>query len=573
MSDSSKTICIVGGVAGGASCATRCRRLDEQAEIILYERGPYVSFANCGLPYHIGGAIAERDDLLVQTPQGLQKRYNIDVRIKHEVVAVNAADKTITVRDLDSDTESTQPYDALVLSPGAEPIRPPFARAAADRVLSLRNMEDMDTIIEAIEKRKPASVAVIGAGYIGLEMTEALHERSIGVDLIELLPQVFAPVDPEIAAPLAQHMQDKGIRLHLGHAVEAIEPTDRGVSLAMDHGRSIPADLVILAIGVKPEVDLARRAGLAIGKTGGIQVDAHMQTSDAAIWAVGDAVEVEHFVGQTPSLIPLAGPANRQGRIAADNIFGGQSVYKASQGTAVCKVFDLTVGMTGQSAKALDKLGRRYETVFVHPASHASYYPNACQITLKLLFDPAEGTILGAQAVGGESIDKRIDVLATAQRAGMRVQDLVDLELSYAPPYGSAKDPVNYAGFVASNAMTGLSPLCHTADMLDPGGAVLLDVRTAGEVAKGTIPGAMHIPIDELRSRLDELPKDKPIRVFCQVGLRGHLACRTLRLNGYEASNYTGGYKTFQAVTWTPAEGETVWDHTHQVPHQPGKNS
>lgn len=549
-----KKLLIVGGVAGGASAAARARRLDENAEIILFERGPDISFANCGLPYHIGGTIAEREKLLVTSPDMMRKRFGIDIRTRTEVISIDRDKKEVVAKNRETDEEYRESYDALVLSPGAEPMRPPIPGIDNPKVLTLRNLQDMDRIIETLELHaidrpdviSKKTVAVIGGGYIGLEMAEALVERDLKVSLIELAPQVMAPADKEMTTPLHQELIKHGVDLRLNTSVTAFAPADDGLELELSDGQQLIVDLAILAIGVKPENGLASAAGLELGSTGGILVDEHMQTSDPAIYAVGDAVEVLDFATQQPALIPLAGPANRQGRIAADNIFGRESVYNQTQGTAICKVFDLAIGMTGLSEKSAKRSGIAYEKIVVHPMSHASYYPGAQPLSLKLLFTPDTGKVLGAQAVGADGIDKRIDVVAVAIRAGLTVYDLEDMELSYAPPYGSAKDPVNYAGFVASNALRGDVALCHVEDALNPAeNQKLLDVRTPREVAQGTIPGAMNIPVDELRDQLSQLPKDTEWLVFCQVGLRGYLACRILAQNGFQCRNLTGGYKTW----------------------------
>jgi NADPH-dependent 2,4-dienoyl-CoA reductase/sulfur reductase-like enzyme/peroxiredoxin family protein/rhodanese-related sulfurtransferase/TusA-related sulfurtransferase len=559
-----KRVVIVGGVAGGASAAARARRLNEAAEIIVFERGPHISFANCGMPYYIGGTIRDRERLLVQTAAGMRQRYRLDIRTHHEVERIDPRARTLTVRNLESGATTTEPYDALILSPGAEPVRPPIPGADHRQVFTLRSLVDMDRIKRAVDAENPGRAVIIGGGYIGLEMAEALRRRNLAVTLVELAPQVFVAADPEMVAPIHQQLAMNGVDLRLGTSVTAIAVAAAGSDEAADllrvqlsTGESVAAGLVILAVGVRPEVKLAREAGLAIGPTGGIVVDVHMRTSDPAIYAVGDAAEVTHFVAGTQALIPLAGPANRQGRIAADNLFGRPSVYRQTQGTAICKVFDLAIGMTGLSEKALRKAGSAYEKIYVHPASHASYYPGAAPMTLKLLFDPADGRILGAQAVGADGIDKRIDVIATAMRGRLTVRDLGDLELSYAPPYGSAKDPVNYAGFVASGVLDGDVRLCHTEDMVHPSAdQLLVDVRTPGEVAAGTIPGAVNVPLDALRDRLGELPKDKELLVFCQAGLRGYLACRTLSQNGFRCRNLTGGYKIFRATVGSPPTGK-----------------
>jgi len=545
-----KKIVIIGGVAGGASAAARARRLSEDAEIILIERGEYVSFANCGLPYHIGGAIPDRNRLLVQTPAMLYGNLRIDVRTQTEAIAIDRERKEVTLRNVTTGSEQKLSYDKLVLSPGAEPIRPPIAGSDDPRVLTLRSMGDMDAIIKVLDETKPERSIIVGGGYIGLEMAEALRERGIEVTLVELSNQVMGPVDPEMATPLHQHLVLHGVDLRLETSVTAFSDAEGALRAQLSTGETLDCGIAILAVGVKPETGLAKDAGLAIGERGGIKVDDHMRTSDPDIYAVGDAIEVTDFVGGFATLVPLAGPANRQGRIAADNIFGRDTTYKHTQGTGICKVFDLAVGMTGMSEKSLKRAGMAYEKVYIHPASHASYYPGATLISLKLLFDPANGKVLGAQAVGSDGVDKRIDVLAVAIRAGLTVYDLEELELSYAPPYGSAKDPVNYAGFVAANVLRGDGGICHTDEMVDPReDQVLLDVRKEFEIAAGMIPGAVHIPLDELRDRIGELSKDKEYLAYCGVGLRGYLACRILTQTGYRCRNYTGGIKTYSAVT------------------------
>ena len=540
---------IIGGVAGGASAAARARRLNEAAQITMFERGEHISFANCGLPYHIGGTIADRSKLLIQTPQAMKSRFNIDVRTKSEVIGIDRKAKEVIVRDLAQNREYRQAYDKLVLSPGAEPIRPNIPGIGSKNVFTLRSIADMDAIKAAVDKNPAGRVLIVGGGYIGLEMAEVLRGRNIEVTLAELEQQVFGPIDFEMASLVTAQLKLHGVDLRLGNSVTAIEECDSGLRVRLSSGDTVGCSLAIIAVGVRPENKLAKDAGLTIGSRGGIIVDEHMQTSDPDIYAVGDAIEVEDYVGGFASLVPLAGPANRQGRIAADNIMGQTSTYRKTQGTGICKVFDLAVGMTGLSEKTLKRLGRSYEKVYVHPASHATYYPGASQISLKLIFDPANGKLLGAQAVGSDGVDKRIDVLATAMRAEMTVRDLKDLELAYAPPYGSAKDPINYAGFVATNVLDGAVKICHVEDMLNPSERQLLvDVRMPAEVEAGTISGAINIPVDQLRSRLNELPKDKELLVFCQVGLRGYVACRILSQNGYNCRNLTGGYKTFRAT-------------------------
>jgi len=541
----SKRIVIVGGVAGGASAAARARRLSEGARIVLFERGPHVSFANCGLPYHIGGDIPDRRKLLVQTPESLKARFRLDVRVNAEVLSIDREARQVLVRERLTGREYREGYDALVLSPGAEPVRLPVPGADDPRVLTLRNLEDMDAILVEADSASVEHAVVVGAGYIGLEMAEAFEGRGLKVTVVERLPQVLSVADPEMVFPLQEELARNRVDLRLGTSVKAFQPAAAGLDVLLDDGSVIHAGLAVVAIGVRPEVKLAREAGLALGPTGGIRVDDRMQTSDPAIWAVGDAVEVRDLILETPALIPLAGPANRQGRLAADAILGRPGRYKDTQGTAVVKVFDLTFAMTGASEKALVRQERSFRKVYVHAADHATYYPGAKPITLKLLFDPEDGRILGAQAVGIAGVDKRMDVLAVALRAGLTVFDLEDLELSYAPPYGSAKDPVNMAGFVAANVLKGDAELWELDELATPGDALLVDVRTAVEFAQGTIPGAVNLPVDDLRERLPELPRDRELRLFCQVGLRGYVACRMLGQLGYRCRNLSGGYRVY----------------------------
>jgi NADPH-dependent 2,4-dienoyl-CoA reductase/sulfur reductase-like enzyme/rhodanese-related sulfurtransferase len=540
-------ILIVGGVAGGASAAARARRLSEDAEIVLFERGPDVSFANCGLPYHLGGVIAERNKLLVQTPESLYARFDLDVRINTEVVAVDPEAQVVVARNLKTGRESRERYDALVLSPGAEPVRPPIPGVDHPRVFTLRNLGDMDAILRAIQAGGAGRALLVGAGFIGLELAEQLRQRGLSVTLAEKLDHVLSVADPEMVVPVQDELAAHGIDLRLGRFVAGFEADGPGLAATLDDGSRIPCDLAILGVGVRPETRLAREAGLAIGPTGGILVDDRMRTSRANIYAVGDAVEVRDFVSGDPALVPLAGPANRQGRIAAEVILGRDSRYQGTQGTAVCKVFDQCFAMTGLSEAALARKGLPFHRIYVHPADHATYYPGAQAITLKLLFEPGTGRILGAQAVGRAGVDKRMDVLATAQRAGLTVYDLENLELCYAPPYGSAKDVINMAGFVAANVLRGDVALWEPEELAGlAGNQVLVDVRTFQENARGTIPGAVCAPVDELRDRLDQFPKDKELLVFCQVGLRGYVAARLLAQHGYRVRNLAGGYRRYQ---------------------------
>ncbi|EKO3429525.1 FAD-dependent oxidoreductase [Vibrio fluvialis] len=559
-------IVIIGGVAGGASAAARARRLSEDAQIIMFERGPFVSFANCGLPYHIGGDIKERANLLLQTPESFLARFNVDVRVMNEVVRINRADKTITVRNLLDQSEYEESYDFLLLSPGAGPIVPPIPGLDNPLTHSLRNIPDMDRILETIQMNQPDHATVIGGGFIGLEMMEAFHQLGIKTTLIEMADQVMTPVDREMAGFAHAEIRAKGIDLRLGVALQAVEfkpatsmpSIDSGeniehqhmngeLDLTLSNGETLTTDILIMAIGVRPETKLAAEAGLQIGELGGIYTNEHMQTSDPNIYAVGDAIEEKDFVTGQSTLVPLAGPANRQGRMAADNMLGRSETYQGTQGTAICKIFDLAVASTGKNEKQLKRAGIEYEKVYVHTASHASYYPGAEIVSFKMLFDPKSGKIFGAQAVGKDGIDKRIDVMAVAQRAGMTVEQLQHLELTYAPPYGSAKDVINQAAFVATNIMKGDAKAIHF-DEIDSltDEQVLLDVRNPGELQNvGYLPGAINIPVDQLRQRMNELPKDKEIIIYCQVGLRGNVAYRQLVNNGYKARNLLGGYRTY----------------------------
>jgi len=544
--NTAQKILIIGGVAGGASAAARARRLSETAEIILFERGEYISFANCGLPYHIAGTITNRDQLLIQTPQTMKKRSNIDVRINNEVLSINREKKTITVLDKKTNNQYQESYDQLILSPGASPIKPNLPGIENSKIVTLRNIPDMDKINQHIDTHNTKHAVVIGGGYIGLEMTEALHQRGLDISLIELSNQVMGPIDPEMATLLHQELSLNNIDLRLGISVTSFQEHNNKLVVNLSNDEKIETDLAILAIGVKPENKLAKESGLSIGKLGGILVNKYMQTSDPSIYAVGDAIEVTDFVSTQNVLIPLAGPANRQGRIAADNIFGKQSEYKNTQGTGICKVFNLTVGMTGNNEKSLKRNNIAYEKIYIHPNDHASYYPGTTAMTLKLLFDPNNGKVLGAQAIGQNGIDKRIDLLALAIRSELTVFNLADSELSYAPPYGSAKDPINYAGFVASNVINKDVAIFHTEEInfLNPN-TYLVDVRTPQEFSINHIPNAINIPVDELRNRLTELPQEKEIYVYCKVGLRGYLATRILSQHGYRSKNLSGGFTTY----------------------------
>jgi NADPH-dependent 2,4-dienoyl-CoA reductase/sulfur reductase-like enzyme/rhodanese-related sulfurtransferase len=545
---------IVGGVAGGASAAARARRLSEDAEIILLERGPDVSFANCGLPYYIGGAIAERDKLLVVSAERLRQRFRLDVRTGASVEKINRQAKTLRVRDLGTGHAYEERYDKLILSPGAAPFRPPIPGADLPGVVTLRTLADTDHIKQKVDGGVRHAI-LLGAGFIGLELAENFVRRGVETSVLELARQVLPPFDAEMTTPIAARLTERGVRLMLGQTAECIEATSNGLSLRLTSGEKLDAPLVVLGIGVRPENRLAVEAGLEVGPRGGIRVNEHMQTSDADIYAVGDAVEVTDFVTGERVQVPLAGPANRQGRLAADHIFGKPARYRGTQGTAIVGLFGLTAAMTGASEKTLKRLGRVYRKVYVHPGHHAGYYPGAESMTLKLLFEPPSGKLLGAQAVGGAGVDKRIDVLAVAIQASLTVFDLEEAELCYAPQYGAAKDPINMASFVAAGLLRGDHPQTDADSLIADNGLsspLLLDVRTPQEFACGHIPGAVNIPVDDLRSRLAEVPKDRQIVAYCQVGQRGYLATRMLLHAGYQASNLGGGYKTYQLFHSTP---------------------
>ncbi len=552
---SSKRIIIVGGVAGGASAAARARRLSEEAEIIVFERGPHVSFANCGLPYYVGGEIGEESNLLLQTPASLHARFNLDVRVRSEVLSINREANRVKVRDLSSGREYEEDYDALVLAPGASPIKPPLPGIDGEGHFTVRNIPDVEGITTWLRQGAARNAVVVGGGYIGLEMAEQLRKRGLNVTLVEALPQLMAPLDPEMASWIAQELRANGVDLVLNDAVASFEEPQVGEGarasvVMLKSGRRIPADVVVLGLGVRPDAKLAKEAGVEIGATGGIRVNDRMQTSDPFIWAVGDAVEVRDVISGIPSVIPLAGPANRQGRIAADNIFGRGSRYQGTYGTAIVRVFKLAAACTGANEKCLRKAGIACHAVHLHPGSHAGYYPGAAPIALKLLFAPGTGKLLGAQAVGPDGVDKRIDVLATALKGGMTVHDLAELELAYSPPFGSAKDPINLAGMAAQNVLAGDIALAqwHEVGALDPKNTVLLDVRTDTERNAGFIPGSLHIPLHQLRNRLGELPRDREIVVSCQSGQRSYFACRLLNQRGFRTRNLTGSYRTWKTA-------------------------
>ncbi|EMY1073324.1 FAD-dependent oxidoreductase [Salmonella enterica] len=547
-------IVIVGGVAGGASAAARARRMSEDASIIVLEKGEYVSFANCGLPYHIGGAIQSRQSLILKTPEEFKARFNIDVRVRHEVNSVDPINKTVTVKILSTGNTYTEHWDRLLLSTGAAPVIPSLPGIDNPGVFSLRNLGDMDAILAWIKQHAVSHVTLVGGGFIGLEVMEALTEKGIRVTLLERDEQVMEVVDPEMASALHKEIREHGVDLRLKTAMTQIQSYVNGLAVTLSSGENLLTGMVVLSLGINPENSLALQAGLTLGKRRGILVNAKMQTSSPDIYAVGDVVETPDLVFQESTLIPLAGPANRQGRIAADNMLDRHNEYRGSQGTAICKVFSLSIGSCGASEKQLKTHGTRYEKIYLHGADHASYYPGASMISLKLLFDPDDGTIFGAQASGQNGVDKRIDVLAVAQRAGLKVSDLEHLELTYAPPFNSARDVVNQAGMVATNVIKGDTAICHSSDILhrDTDHQCLVDIRSPAELVRfGEYPEAIAIPLDTLRDNLDKLPKDKEILIGCQSGLRGHVAFRILKAHGFRARNLSGGFMTWQAFVQT----------------------
>ena len=557
---------IIGGVAGGATVAARLRRMDEKANIILFERGKYVSYANCGLPYYIGDTINNREKLFVQTAKGFTDRFRIDIRTEQEVTAIRPDKKEVEIKNLSTGETYTETYDKLVLSPGAEPLRPGIEGIGSKKIFTLRNVPDTDTIKNYVNTENPKRAIVVGGGFIGLEMAENLHDLGIQVDVVEMANQVMAPLDFSMAAIVHRQLTDKGVGLHLEDGVSRFEEKDGGVTVHLRSGKQIATDMVLLSIGVRPETKLAKDAGLAIGERGGITVNDYMQTSDADIYALGDAVEVRHLVTGQPALIPLAGPANKQGRIVADNIvFGNKEKYPGSIGTSIAKVFDLTVATAGANAKLLQRNNIPYISSYTHGASHAGYYPGAVPLSIKILFAPENGKLLGAQIVGFNGVDKRIEMLAQVIQRGGTVHDLTELEHAYAPPYSSAKDPVNMAGFVAENILNKKSRIIQWRELAElPADTIRIDVRTHDEYKLGTIPGFINIPVDELREHLDELPKEKPIVVTCAVGLRGYLAYRILVQNGFKhVRNLSGGYKTWSVAT---APIKEIVSHKPEIP-------
>lgn len=550
---------IIGGVAGGATAAARLRRADEQAEILLLEKGKYISYANCGLPYYIGGVITEREKLLVQTPASFGKRFRIDVRIQNEVVAIHPETKTLVIRKADGQ-EYEETYDKLLLSPGANPVKPPLEGINSEGIFTLRNVEDTDRIKAYITDKQVKRAVVVGAGFIGLEMAENLHHAGVAVSVVEMGNQVMAPIDFSMAAYIHQHLTQKGVSLYLEEGVTHFERTEKGITVFLKSGKTIPADMVLLSIGVRPATALAQQAGLKLGETGGIWVDEHLETSVKDIYAVGDAIEYPHPLTGKPWLNYLANPANRQGRIVADNmVFGNTVSYEGAIGTSIAKVFDMTVASTGLAAKRLKQWGMEYQSSVTHSAAHAGYYPDALPLTLKLTFHPETGKLYGAQCVGYDGVDKRIDQIAMLIKHGGTVYDLMETEHAYAPPFSSAKDPIAIAGYVASNIISGAMPVISWRELAaKKDEMMLIDTRTPDEFSFGTIPGAINIPLDEMREHLSEIPTDKPVVLFCAIGLRGYLAQRILMGRGYQNTlNLIGGYKTY-STAMAPVEKNEV---------------
>ena len=545
-------VVIVGGVAGGATAAARIRRLNEQAEIVVFERSGYISYANCGLPYYIGDVITDPEDLTLQTPESFFSRFRVTMKIRHEVTAIHPDRKTVSVRNLETGEVFEECYDKLILSPGAKPTQPRLPGVGLNKLFTLRTVEDTFRIKEFIRANHPKSAVLAGGGFIGLELAENLRELGMEVTIVQRPKQLMNPFDPDMAAFIHNEMRRHGVKLALGHTVEGFEERDGGVDVLLKDEQPLHADLVVLAIGVTPDTGLAKEAGLELGIKGSILVNDRMETTVPDIYAVGDAVQVKHFVTGQDALISLAGPANKQGRIAADNICGGDSRYTGSQGSSVIKVFDLTAATTGVNETNARKAGLDVDTVILSPMSHAGYYPGGKVMTMKVVFEKESYRLLGAQIVGYEGVDKRIDVLATAIRAGMKATQLKDLDLAYAPPYSSAKDPVNMAGFMIDNIANGVLKQWHLEDasgLPRDGSVTLLDTRTVREYGRGHIDGFANIPVDELRERLGELDKSKPVYVICQSGLRSYIACRILAGNGYNCYNFSGGFRFYDAVT------------------------
>ena len=561
----SKKIIIVGGVAGGASTAARLRRLDENAEIIMFEKGEYISFANCGLPYYIGEIIKEREKLIVQTVDEMSNKFNIDIRNLSEVVKIDKENNKITVKNLKNNEIYEESYDTLVLSPGASPIKPNIHGIEdCENLYTLRNIPDTDKIKAYVDNKKPRKAIVIGGGFIGLEMAENLRERGLDITLIEAGNQVMAPLDIEMAAIVHDVLIDNDVKLILNDGVKEFK--DKGKRVVLSSGKEIETDLIILSIGVRPETFIVKEAGIELNERGGIIVDKHMKTSVDNIYALGDAVEIIDFVNKKPAMIPLAWPANRQGRIVADNICGKNSSYKGSLGSSVAKIFDYTVATTGNNEKTLKKLGIDYKAIHIHPGSHAGYYPGAFPISFKMLFNPKDGRILGAQGIGIDGVEKRIDIISTAIKGNLNVFDLQDIEPCYAPPYNSAKDPVNMLGYYASNIMEDLVDIIqwNKVDELDKNNSIIVDVREEFELVTGVFENSINIPLGQLRDRLDEIPKNKNVYVTCQVGQRGYVASRILRSNGINAINIDGGIKTYIYVKRSQESIKNQFDNKNE---------
>lgn len=552
-------VVIVGGVAGGATAAARIRRLDEKAEITVFEKSGFISYANCGLPYYIGDVITDKEELTLQTPESFYNRFNVNVKVHHEVTAVHPNRKTVEVKNLETGEVFEEKYDKLLLSPGAKPIKPPSKGIGSDKLFTLRTVEDTLKIKEYVDKNKPKSAVVAGGGFIGLETAENLRELGVDVTIVQLLPQLMAPFDSDMASFIHSEVRKHGVKLALGRKVEDIYDENEKIVVALENDEPLTADMVVLAIGVAPDTSLAESAGLQLGVKNSIVVNDRMETSCPDIYAVGDAVQVKHFVTNEDTLISLAGPANKQGRIAADNICGKDSRFGGSQGSSVIKVFDLTAASTGINERTAKTLGIDCDNVVLSPMSHAGYYPDGRVMTMKVLFEKGTYRLLGAQIIGAQGVDKRIDVIATAIRAKMKATDLKELDLAYAPPYSSAKDPVNMAGYIIDNIANGVVKQWHIedADLLPRDGSVsLLDTRTAAEYAQGHIDGFINIPVDELRQRLEELDSAKPVYVICQSGLRSYIASRILTGNGFDCYNFAGGFRFYDAVKNDRALGE-----------------
>lgn len=551
MNDSKKKVVIVGGVAGGASAAARLRRLDENAEIVMFEKGEFISFANCGLPYYVSGEIKEQSALTLQTPKSFNARFNVDVRILSEVIAINPDEKKVTVKKVVDGTTYEESYDELVLSMGADPIRPNIKGIESNKVFTIRNIPDTLRLKEYVDYKKPQRAVVVGGGFIGLEIAENIKAVGVDVTIVEMSNQVIAPIDYDMAAEVHCHLRSKGVKLMLNSALEEIEEKDNALEVTIS-GKKVETDMVVMAIGVKPESKMAVEAGIEVNSRGAIKVDSHMRTNIKNIYAIGDVIEITNFITKEKSYVPLAGPANKQGRIVADNICGLGTVYTGTQGSSVMKVFDITVASTGLNEKEAKRQGLDYGKVYTYSANHATYYPGASMMAIKTIYEKKTGKILGAQIVGRDGVDKRCDVYAVAIRANMTAYDLTNLELCYAPPYGSAKDPVNMAGYVIENTLTGkVEHICWDdleAAKADENG-MLLDVRTEAEVANGgIIDGFINIPVDNLRARISELDKSKTIYITCQIGLRGYIAARILSQLGYKCKNFSGGYRFYKIL-------------------------